>query len=69
MPTLTYKEFRGEYAYDEAADLYHGEVVGLADVVTFQARREEDMPRALADSVEDYLEFRAQVAAQNKRAC
>lgn len=57
MNTLSYKGYQGHFAYDPQADLFHGEVLHLADVVTFQGRSIDELRQALADSVEDYLEF------------
>jgi predicted HicB family RNase H-like nuclease len=60
MNTLSYKGYHGHFQYDPQADLFHGEVLHLADVVTFQGRSIDELRQALADSVEDYLEFCAQ---------
>jgi predicted HicB family RNase H-like nuclease len=57
MNTLTYKGYTGVFSYDEEADLFHGRVVGLRDIVTFEGRSIDELKTALADSVEDYLEF------------
>jgi predicted HicB family RNase H-like nuclease len=55
--SLEYKGYVGTFAYDEQADVLHGRVVGLRDVITFEARSIDELKRALADSVEDYLDF------------
>lgn len=57
MNSLNYKGYVGTFAYDEAADVFHGRVVGLRDVITFQGRSIEQLKKALADSVEDYVDF------------
>jgi predicted HicB family RNase H-like nuclease len=57
MNTLQYKDYTGVFEYDEEADLLHGRVAGLRDVVTFEGRSVDELKAALADSVEDYLEF------------
>ncbi len=57
MNTLIHEGYRATVAYDADADLFHGEIVNLRDVVTFQATSEADLPNALADSVEDYRAF------------
>ena len=57
MNSLSYQGYLGIFAYDEGADSFHGRVVGLRDVITFEGRSVEDLKKALADSVEDYLEF------------
>ena len=57
MNSLDYKDYVGIFAYDEEADLFHGRVVGLRDVITFAGRSIDELKRALADSVEDYLDY------------
>lgn len=39
MNTMTYGDYEALVAYDEDADLFHGEVMNLRDVITFQGRR------------------------------
>ncbi|GJE00457.1 type II toxin-antitoxin system HicB family antitoxin [Methylobacterium isbiliense] len=57
MSMMTYKGYDAFIAYDAAAGLFHGEVVNLRDVITFQGRSVDELRQALAESVEDYLEF------------
>ena len=55
MSILTYKGYQGRFAYDPDADIFHGDVLHLTDVVTFQGRSLDELKTALADSVEDYF--------------
>ena len=57
MNTIQYKGYLGTFEYDQDADIFHGEVVNLKDVVTFQGRSIDELKAALADSVEDYIDF------------
>jgi predicted HicB family RNase H-like nuclease len=57
MNTMTYNGYEGLVSYDEDAELFHGEVLNLRDVITFQGRSVEELKQALADSIEDYLAF------------
>jgi predicted HicB family RNase H-like nuclease len=57
MSILTYKGYQGRFDYDAEADIFHGEVLHLTDIVTSQGRSIDELKQALADSVEDYLEF------------
>lgn len=57
MNSLSYKDYVGMFAYDEEADVFHGRVVGLRDGITFQGRSIEQLKKALAESVDDYLDF------------
>ncbi|MDZ7790737.1 MAG: type II toxin-antitoxin system HicB family antitoxin [Xanthomonadales bacterium] len=57
---LRYKGYVGRAEYDDEAGLFHGEVIGLRDVVTFQGRAVDELEAAFRESVEDYLEFCAE---------
>ena len=57
MSMITYTGYHGVFEYDPKADIFHGEVINLSDVVTFQGRSIDELKEALKDSVEDYLEF------------
>jgi predicted HicB family RNase H-like nuclease len=54
---LRHKNYVGRFSYDPEADLFHGEVIGTRDVITFQGRSIDELKQALRDSIEDYLEF------------
>jgi predicted HicB family RNase H-like nuclease len=57
MTTMHYKRYEAVVEYDEDAEIFHGEVVNLRDVITFQGGSVAELKRAFADSVEDYLAF------------
>ena len=42
---------------DEENELLHGDVVGIDDVITFEAATVPELRQAFDDSVDDYLEF------------
>ena len=57
MTTMQYRTYEASVEYDAEADLFHGEILDLRDVITFQGRSVDELKQALADSVEDYLAF------------
>ncbi len=57
MNTMTYKGYEALVAYDEDAEIFHGEVINTRDVITFQGRSVDELKVAFADSIEDYLDF------------
>lgn len=61
MITNEYKGYCGHAEYDEEANLFHGEILGIHDVITFQSKTIEELEPAFRDSVEDYLEFCAEL--------
>ncbi len=54
---MKYKGYHGQFNYDEEAKLFHGKVVGLNDVITFQETSEDELEQAFKDSVDEYLDF------------
>lgn len=54
---LEYKGYRGHVELDEEAEIFHGEVLGIRDVVTFQGTSVDELEQAFRDSVDDYLEY------------
>lgn len=57
---MEYKGYIGHVEFDDEADIFHGEVVNLRDVVTFQGRTVKQLRKAFRDSIDDYLEFCAE---------
>jgi len=55
-----YKGYSATVSFDEDALLFHGEILGIRDVVTFQAQTAEELLRAFHESVDEYLEWCAQ---------
>ncbi|MCJ2022910.1 type II toxin-antitoxin system HicB family antitoxin [Methylobacterium sp. J-067] len=60
MTTMHYKGYEAVVDFDEEAELFHGEVLNLRDVITFQGSSAAELKQALADSIEDYLAFCAE---------
>lgn len=54
---MTYKGYGGSVRFDDEAEIFHGEVTGLRDVVTFQGRTVSELKAAFQDSIDDYLEY------------
>ena len=54
---MKYKGYHGQVNYDEEAKLFHGEVVGLRDVITFQGTSVDELEQAFKDSIDEYLDF------------
>ena len=57
---MAHKGYLAHIAFDEQANLFHGEVINIRDVVTFQGQSVDELRQAFADSVEDYLSFCAE---------
>jgi len=64
---IEYKGYTGVFEFDPSIDAFHGRIVGLQDVVTFQGRSLEELRREMAESVEDYLEICAEAGKEPER--
>lgn len=54
---MNYKGYGCTIRFDDEAEIFHGEVTGLRDVVTFQGRTVDELKAAFHASINDYLEF------------
>ena len=61
---MKYKGYTGIIEYDDNAKIFHGEVVGLKDVITFQGNSVEELEKAMQESVDFYLDW---CAERNKK--
>src|SRR3989338_4587304 len=52
---MKYKGYIGQVEFDDEAKIFHGEVVGLRDIITFQGSSVDELEQAFKDSVDDYL--------------
>jgi predicted HicB family RNase H-like nuclease len=57
---MKYKGYFAKVEFDDEADIFHGEVINLRDVITFQGQTVNALRKAFKDSVDDYLEFCAE---------
>lgn len=64
---IDYKGYTGVFEFDPSIDAFHGRIVGLQDVVTFQGSSLDELRREMAESVEDYLEFCGEVGKKPEK--
>lgn len=67
MTTMHYKGYEASIEFDEDEDTFHGEVLDLRDVITFEGRSAKELKQALRDSIEDYLAFCAERGEEPER--
>lgn len=54
---MTYKGYSAKVVVDEEQGIFHGEVIGLLDKITFEGSTFSEFHKAFHDSVDDYLAF------------
>jgi predicted HicB family RNase H-like nuclease len=55
MTMMTFKSYEAAVEYDEDAEIFHGEVINLRAVITFQGNSVAELKKAFAGSVDHYL--------------
>ena len=54
---MKYKGYYGQVSYDDEAKIFHGELVGIRTVITFQGTNVEELETAFKNSIDDYLDW------------
>ncbi|BAZ51719.1 HicB protein [Nostoc sp. NIES-4103] len=54
---MKYKGYEAVVEFDAEAEIFHGEVINIRDVITFQGTSVSELKQAFYDSVDDYLDF------------
>jgi len=54
---MKYKGYTGKVKYDDEAEIFYGEVIGLRDVVTFRGSSVKELQKSFKESIDDYLAF------------
>jgi len=54
---MEYQGYLAKVEFDEDAEVFHGEVINLRDVITFEGKSVSELRRAMRESVTDYLAF------------
>lgn len=66
---LQHNGYYGRVEFDDEAGVFHGEVVGVRDVITFEATNVRDLRKAFRDSVDDYLAFCEERGEEPEKPC
>ena len=54
---MKYKGYAGKAEYDDEAGIFHGEVIGIRDVVTFRGTSVKELQKSFKESIDEYLAF------------
>lgn len=66
---IKHKGYTGSIEFDPDAEILHGQVLGIRDVVTFEGRSVDQVLQAFRESVDDYLEFCAERGEKPDKPC
>jgi predicted HicB family RNase H-like nuclease len=54
---LKYKNYTGVVQFDDEAMIFHGEIMGLRDVITFRGTTPEEIKKEFETSIDGYLDW------------
>lgn len=54
---MTYKNYMARVVYDDDANIFHGEVINIRDVITFEGSSVNELQNSFKESIDDYLDF------------
>lgn len=52
---MEYKGYSAKVEFDEEANIFHGELINLRDVIIFKGETVDGLRQAFQESVDDYL--------------
>jgi predicted HicB family RNase H-like nuclease len=55
MSGLTYKGYTGSVEFSEKDEVFHGKLIGIRDLVTYEATDAPGLKASFREAVEDYL--------------
>lgn len=54
---IKYKGYLGKVTYDSDLKIFHGDVIGLRHVITFEGTNPQEIEQSFKDAIDDYLEM------------
>ncbi len=66
---MEYKGYTAKVEFDNEAGVFHGRVLNLRDIITFQGTTVEELRREMAESVEDYLVWCEERGEKPEKPC
>jgi predicted HicB family RNase H-like nuclease len=65
---MHYKEYFATIHYSANDDIFHGKLIGITDLVSFEGASVKELRKAFHEAVDDYLETLAQSGNQPKKS-
>lgn len=65
--SMEFKGYTGSVEYSPADRVFHGRIVGITDIITFEGTSVEALEKDFRDAVDDYLDMCAQDGVEPQR--
>ncbi|MFP4501184.1 MAG: type II toxin-antitoxin system HicB family antitoxin [Candidatus Hydrogenedentota bacterium] len=66
---MKYKGYGAYIQYDESIEAFHGRIVGIEDVITFEGKSVSALKKAFREAVDDYLQWCEEEGRQPNKPC
>ena len=64
---MKYKGYTGVVQFDEKAMIFHGEVIGLRDVITFRGTSPEEIKKEFKNSIDGYIKWCLEIGQEPEK--
>jgi predicted HicB family RNase H-like nuclease len=64
---MEYKEYFGTVEYDAEAKVFHGDIINIRDVITFQGKTVNEIEKAFKESIHDYIAWCKEEGVEPKK--
>ena len=68
MSNLSYKGYSSVVEFEADSDVFVGRLVGISDIVVFEADNVEGLKSAFAEAVDDYIDHCAKIGKDPQKA-
>jgi len=55
--TMSYKEYQGSVEFSDEDSIFHGRIIGINDLITFDGYNVEELRKNFRDAVNEYLDI------------
>lgn len=67
MSHLKHKGYSADISFEADSDVFVGRLIGIDDIITFEADNTQDLKTAFIEAVEDYLKHCKRIRKEPKK--
>jgi len=65
--TIEYDGYRGSVRFSSRDRLFHGQIIGISDVITFEGESVDSLEKAFREAIRDYITFCEEIGKAPER--
>lgn len=66
---MNHKGYTARIEYDDTLQAFHGRILGIRDVITFEGKSVKELEKAFCEAVEDYLDWCKEEGRRPEKPC